>query len=278
MRVHKRALGCLAVALALGAGPAGASPAGRIVSTSGSVRAELTYAKKSALGATGLRIRIRRGGKLLVDRPVPVASRSDVLLLGKGVLQARDLDGNGEPEVLLDLYTGGAHCCTYSLVWRYRASQNAYVRTAHSWGDVGFRLVDLDHDGRPEFQSADDRFAYAFAAYAASFFPVQIWTYRSGAFTDITRRYPTAIAADRRTLLREYRRLRTQRGVNLRGLWAAYMADSYLLGRGSAAWRAVEAALRRGELRGSPGDGWSSGRLYVTALRRFLIRLGYARA
>jgi hypothetical protein len=238
----------------------------------------VTYAKKNDLGATGLRIRIRRAGQTLLDRPVPVASRSDVLLLGHGVLHARDLDGNGEPEVLLDLYTGGAHCCTYSLVWRYRPSQNAYVRTAHSWGDVGFRLVDLDHDRRLEFRSADDRFAYAFAAYAASFFPVRIWAYSSGAFSDITRRYPDAVSADRRTLLREYRRLRTQRGVDLRGLWAAYTADSYLLGRGSAGWRAVHAALRRGELRGSAGDGWPSGPLYVTALRRFLVRLGYASA
>ena len=34
-------------------------------------------------------------------------------------LTVRDLDGDGEPEVLVDLYTGGAHCCFYTVILRF---------------------------------------------------------------------------------------------------------------------------------------------------------------
>jgi hypothetical protein len=30
----------------------------------------------------------------------------------------RDLDGDGEPEVLVDFYWGGVHCCFYTDVYR----------------------------------------------------------------------------------------------------------------------------------------------------------------
>lgn len=279
-RAAELLLAGFALALVVGMGSASAAPAGTIVAGSGKVRAELTYAKKDAAGrGVGLHMRILREGKALVDSRVPVKSAYDVLVLGsKDLFQVRDLDADGEPEVLLDLYTGGAHCCSYSLLWRYLPGRGSYGRVTHSWGNVGFRLVDLDRDGRPEFRSADDRFAYAFTAYAASFFPVQIWQYGGGLFTDVTRQYPRVVAADLSSLQREYRRLRAQRGVDLRGLWAAYAADSYLLGRGPGGWRQVRAALRRGELKGVPGDSWPSGKRYLTALKRYLVRLGYAHA
>jgi hypothetical protein len=255
-----------------------AGAGGPIVARSGNVRAELTYAKKDSAGrAIALHLRIVRQGQTLLDRRVPATNPYDSLVLpSKDLFQARDLDGDGEPEVLLDLYTGGAHCCSYSLVWRYRPDLAGYGRTSHMWGNAGFRLADLNGDGIPDFQSADDRFSYAFTAYAFSFRPVQVWRYRSGVFADATRHYPKTVSSDLVLLNREYQRLRGQ--GDLRGLWAAYAADSYLLGHGVAGWRAVRSALRRGELRGVRGDAWPSGRLYLTALRRYLVRLGYARA
>jgi hypothetical protein len=269
----------VAVSLALpSAAGAGAGAGGPIIARSGNVRAELTYARKDSYGrAIGLHLRIVRQGQTFLDRRVPAANPHDGLVLPrKDLFQARDLDGDGEPEVLLALYTGGAHCCTYSLVWRYRPDLAGYGRTAHQWGNAGFRLVDLEGDGIPEFRSADDRFSYAFTAYAFSFEPIQVWRYRRGVFTDATRKYPKAVAADLASLKREYRRIRGR--ADLRGFWAAYAADSYSLRQGPAGWRAVRSALRRGELKAGPGDPWPSGTLYMTALRRYLVRLGYAPA
>jgi hypothetical protein len=44
---------------------------------------------------------------------------------------ARDLDGDGEPEVVLGLYTGGAHCCYYAEVYRY--AKGSYARNRKVW-------------------------------------------------------------------------------------------------------------------------------------------------
>ena len=42
-------------------------------------------------------------------------------------VDVRDLDGDGEPEVLVKLYSGGANCCLSSLIFRYRAASNDYT-------------------------------------------------------------------------------------------------------------------------------------------------------
>src|SRR5207244_3839241 len=56
----------------------------------------------------------------------------------------RDLDGDAEPEVVLDLYSGGAHCCYSTDIYRYNGS--GYSLGEHAWGDVGYRLADLHRD------------------------------------------------------------------------------------------------------------------------------------
>jgi hypothetical protein len=86
------------------------------------------------------------------------------------------------------------------------------------------------------------------------------------------------VRRDRGRLLRAYRSLR-RRHEDVRGVLAAYVADSYLLGQRAKGWRFARRALRRGDLRGlGRYDDWPSGRKYLRALRRFLRRKGYARA
>ena len=100
----------------------------------------------------------------------------------------RDLDG-GEPEVLVDLYTGGAHCCSFTLILRWDAAAQRYRSTLGYWGNYGTRLVDLDHDGLPEFSAFDERFVYEYTAYVFSSAPIRdlratgrasSWTSRGG--------------------------------------------------------------------------------------------------
>src|SRR5215208_430600 len=87
-----------------------------------------------------------------------------------------DLDGDRESELLLDLYTGGAHCCIVTQVFALQAPPTAavppsYGRVEHNFLDPGYTLRDLNGDGVPEFQSADGRFAYALSSYAGSGVP-----------------------------------------------------------------------------------------------------------
>ena len=94
------------------------------------------------------------------------ASYGPNLLGGDRPLTVHDLDGDGEPEVILDTYTGGAHCCAVSLIFRKVGSR--YTRIVSWWGNPGYRLADFDRDGRPELVTADDTFGYLFTSWASS--------------------------------------------------------------------------------------------------------------
>jgi hypothetical protein len=247
--------------------------------TVGSVRAALFYTKQTNPPPTqfkNLWLQIARGGAVVLDQAVPPYSRQSAIVMPAGVGQKRslsihDLDGDGEPEVLLDLFWGGAHCCSWTRVYRYDASGNTYVPVNHFWGDLGYRLQDLDGDGKPELISGDDRFAYRFAAFAFSGFPIQIWSYAGGRFTDVTRRFPKRVAADAARQWR-YSREAGRRYHEYRGFLASWAADQYLLGHRAKVAQALAGASKRGELnRGLP----ASPAAYIRSLERFLRSSGY---
>jgi len=249
----------------------------------GRVRAELSY-RERAFTYRDVRLRILRAGKALVARPLPEPGCSGrcpyfrpFMDLGSPIT-VRDLDGDREPEVLVDTFSGGAHCCIFTVFFRYRASSRSYAVSTTYWGNVGYRLADFDRNGLPELASADDTFAYAFTSFAASFDPIRILHFRQGKLVDVTRRFPAVVRRDAARLWGDYRRVRKSQYPDVRGVLAAYIADKYLLGEQKEGWKQLEGALKRGELGRSPEqDGYPAGRLYVTKLRGFLRHYGYAR-
>jgi subtilisin-like proprotein convertase family protein len=246
------------------------------------VSAELTYRETNFM-FFGVRLRIARSGRTGLDASLGevncrMCPNRGLLFTGdRNPMTIRDLDFDREPEVLLDLYTGGAHCCSYTLIFRYRPRFGDYRRLVGWWGNVGRRIVDLDHDGRPELVSADDRFSYTFAAYAASVQPLQIWHYDRARLVDVTRAFPRMIEREAGSLWRAYLTVRKSAYPEVRGILAAYLADLYLLGREDEGWRRLEEAFRRGDLgRGPSKDGWPAGQAYLHKLRAFLRETGYA--
>jgi hypothetical protein len=246
-------------------------------STSGDVTATLTYSGKNPPFRTA-HLTISQAGLTVFDAAVRMPCKACGLqsILSRRVMKLRDLDGDSEPEVLLDVYSGGAHCCLYSLVYRFVPSTNTYERIAWPWGNVGYQLRDLNHDRRIEFVSGDDRFAYLFTSYADSLFPITIYQLGENGFADVTRKFRAAVRAHARRLLRFYRRaLHDKRDV--RGILAAFQADEYLAKRSNAGWRVLRRAARRGQLKSPYGDNTGpSGQHYLRVLRRYLGRWGYA--
>jgi hypothetical protein len=246
----------------------------------GAVKAVLTYKVGPGLfNVSGTHLAIVRSGVTLLDTDVPEPCNGcGIMPAGSGggsakSLQVADLDGDGEPEVLLDIFTGGAHCCLDT--WIYRLAGTSYIGTPAQWGDVGYALKDLNRDGIPELKSADDRFAYAFTSFAESWFPPMVWQFRAGKLTDVTRNYPALIRADVKQTLQLYHS-KHRRTLDLRGVIAAYVADQYLLGHGSAGWKLVRSARKLGLVNGlGKGDPWPHGARYVRSLRKFLRRNGY---
>src|SRR3954467_4588803 len=156
----------------------------------GETKATIEYDKTST---TRLTI-VRNNATLFDDVPVlepcggqPGAPRG---LKDDPPLRVVDLDGGGEPEVVYSAYTGGAHCCSVAQVYRLNDNVNGYTSIALNFGDPGFDVLDLGGDGRPEFLSRDDAFAYRFTAYAFSGFPVLVLRYSAAGFEDVTSAFP----------------------------------------------------------------------------------------
>lgn len=243
----------------------------------GDVVATVTY-DGSELFASNVRLTVTRGGGTILDRvKVRDAGTGEPTSSGPTLLAVTDLNGDGEPEVLLDLFSGGAHCCVFTRIYQFDAAYTDYTWIEHGWGNYPYDLADLDGDGLPEFSSADDRFAYAFAAYAFSIPPVQIWQYRAGVMNEVTPSFRTSIKRDARKWWKLYKKERRKpvvKRTDLRGILAAWAADKYRLGHRAQVWTTLKGARKRGELRGSAP--WPKGRTYLRELRTFLKATGYS--
>jgi hypothetical protein len=247
------------------------------------VTAEFSYDKRGDFDFRDVRIKITRAGVVLHDAVVPPPC-DDCRTIPQGfgdpesnpALKVIHLDPGGEPDVLVDLYTGGAHCCAFTQIYSYNAATNGYRRTKGAWYDYGYELVDFDIAGFPDFHASDYRFAGAFTAYAASGAPPRVLRFRDGRLLDVTREFRSVIKRNLRDYLSLYKKYRGDDDLgDVRGWLAAYAADKYLLGQGDTAFDLIYAAYRRGELRGLPGAGGPTGKRYISALRRFLRKTGY---
>jgi subtilisin-like proprotein convertase family protein len=240
--------------------------------------AKLSYVEREA-AFTSLRLQIVRGGTTVFDGPpkrlFPCTCPGNGPVVGQrgGALRVRDLDGDGEPEVVLDSYSGAAHCCWYADVYRYLRRRRVYRPSVGFWGNASARLVDLGRDGRPEFETADDRFAYVFTSFAGSAFPIRIFRFDHGRFVDVTRRFPRLVRRDAARLFRSYLAQRRGPNADVGGILPAWLADQYLLGRGPAGWPVLRRAVRRGEL-----QSWEKPKTYLRKVRFFLRRTGYIRS
>ena len=191
----------------------------------------------------------------------------------------RDLNGDGEPEAIVDLFTGGSSCCVLVLAYGYDAPANVYRRARLDTGG-GFVVRDHGGDGLIELVGDDFRFRGLFTCGACGSRPIRIWHYGLTRFEVVTREFPSKIRTHARRMKRIYERVRHRRDapVFVKGALTPYAADLCLLDRCGAGFRLVRLAIRRGELnRRSDFDVSPHGAAYLRALKRFLRRTGYLR-
>jgi hypothetical protein len=244
--------------------------------TSGAVAATLSYDHvQDSFEYTNLALTISRGGTQVLAAD-PTFGNCDSPFCGPGGFGERDsvlvqdLDGDGEPEVIVDLYTGGAHCCFVSRFYRWDGT--TYVPADRNFGDPGYRIDDLDGDGVKELIGADYRFGYAFTAFAFSVMPIRIYDLRAGKWELVTTRFPDRIRADARSAWKTFTRI--SRSEEPRGAIAAWTADQLMLGHRRYATRTLNRLARQGRL---PGDGFppKNQRKFARNLLRFLDKRGY---
>jgi hypothetical protein len=232
----------------------------------GSVKAVLSYERSaSAPRFRDVRLKVFHNGTRVHNESIARDQVDDQVLAEQTeqAFQVRDLDLDGTPEIMVDLFTGGAHCCTYSQIYRFDASLGRYQAMQHKWGNSFYQLADFDQDGRPEFQSRDDRFTGKFTSFAASANPMQIWHYDHGKMVDRTRDYPVPVEASAHQHLLAMQRLGAAH--NAKGVVAAYMADRHTLNQASDSWQLMEKLYQ--------GDDREQ---FFHAVEQFLQQTGYA--
>jgi hypothetical protein len=276
VRISKLVTAALALAAATvpaapAATAAAATPGHTLNARQGAVRAAYSYRylDASRTYARG-RLRIWNGGRLIVNHPTNFSTGPRPG--GPRMLVVRQLDGAGPPEVVLNLYSGGAHCCASS--WIYTGAH----RTVKSWGDSPPALRDVDGDGSAEFHGFDSSFGYAFGPFGTSGFPVKVWRYTGTGVSDVTRSFPAEVQADMAQQYARYQAAVSGRAADaVRGALAAYAADGYTLGQGDQAMGVVQSAVDAGEAGTAVTDAdpsWEPD--YIGRLRALLHKAGYA--
>jgi hypothetical protein len=244
--------------------------------SSGNVTGTFTFQGKVP-NFRGLHLTISRSGTVVYDQPVVTNFCGKLCWPGQGAIRSSsvhvvDLEGTGDPDVVLDLYSGGAHCCTVEQVFSFDPATATYVKTEQVFGDPDAKIVDLGHNGHFEFLTADDAFAYEFTDFAASGLPIEILTFANGHFTDVTRSYPKLVARDAARWLRAFKAQAKQHYPDSVGVIAAWAADEDLLGHTKLVNRFLHRQAAAGHLNAAFASG---GTRFVAKLQKFLRRRGY---
>src|SRR5881275_3242188 len=119
----RRLIPVLAAAALLAFAPA--AGATTETASSGAVTAKFSWAKKSEFQYTNLHLTIVRAGVTAFDGPTPPSCTDPDCGFWPGGLgrtssvTVADLDGDGEPEAIVGVYSGGAHCCVFTEIYWY---------------------------------------------------------------------------------------------------------------------------------------------------------------
>ncbi len=220
---------------------------------------------------------IDRNGKVAYENPVSSPSCGTLCEPASTSprapsVQVLDIEDNGLEDVLLNLYSGGAHCCFITQIFSLDQTTMTYVKTERNFGDPGDTIRDLGHNGHDEFLTANDAFAYAFTDYAASGLPIEILSFSDRRFRNVTRSYPALIRKDAELWLGSYKDTAADHWQDSIGLIAAWAADEDMLGHSATVSSYLSQQASAGHLNSPLAPG---GERFVAALQRFLRQQGY---
>ena len=244
----------------------------------GTLTAKLSWTGKLP-EESGLKLSISMGGFERYNQPIRgelCGTHCDAAPFGHAkAVRILDLDHTGVPQVIVSVYTGGAHCCSEAQVFNYDPGTLSFDRSRLNFGDPGYRIEDLGGGGHYDFVTADDTFAYRFTDYAASGMPIEIDQWLNGMFVDVTAAYPKLVAQDAARWLKAYKSQASSKYSDSTGVIAAWAADEYALGHVARVNAYLAAQARLGHLNSGLSPEEPSGSKFVTKLKRFLRLEGY---
>ncbi|HEY5317928.1 MAG TPA: hypothetical protein VIJ20_08100 [Solirubrobacteraceae bacterium] len=258
-------------ATALVAAPAAALAATQSASA-GIVTATFSYQGSIGPTISDEMLTIERSGQVLYSAPVTSTGCTSSTPCDPGSHQAvhvLGLEPGSEPDIVLDLFTGGANCCTVEQVFSYDPGTMTYVKSERDFSMAQAKLEPIGAGGRYEFVSSDASFQCAFTDCADSGAPLQIVSFADRRFTKVTSAYPKLIARDAAKWLTLYKHHLSD-GLGLIAPWAA---DEDLLGRSAQVKSYLAAQVKAHHLKGQPL--FPGGEKFIKALNRLLRKDGY---
>jgi len=214
------------------------------------------------------RLRVSRGGLFVeVDTEaapggkgrIPVATVSHA---GRtvAVLKPRPEDGDiGQPsaevfvvpldaktgllQVIFMYFTGGAHCCTVTLIATGSAGGLWETVQADTLDGGGYWFEDIDGDGSVELISVDNSFLYAYDCYACSAAPTRIQGLIGSRLQDVTRE--TKFQQFLRGQLQQMEARSNAASSHSNGYLGGWVAAKRLVGEIENAWRTMLASYDR---------------------------------
>jgi hypothetical protein len=96
-----------------------------------------------------------------------------------GDTTGKDLTGDGVPDIEIQTYSGGAHCCFGTVL--YQAGSTLTKLLDYQGNNCAGNFQDLNGDGKYEFVTCDDLFAYTYCPFAGSPMVRVIYQYKPGA-------------------------------------------------------------------------------------------------
>lgn len=94
-------------------------------------------------------------------------------------LTGGDLNADGFPDLVVETYSGGAHCCFGTQVFSLRPTGAALILKKPE-SNAGGNFENLDNDQVSEFITYDDSFAYQYCPYAAGVLVKVVMAYEAG--------------------------------------------------------------------------------------------------
>ena len=148
-----------------------------------------------------------------------------------------DIDRDGRPEVVVEVFTGGAHCCFGYEFYRKTDGKLQRIGEVYLNNVEGPKFEDLNNDGRPEIVTLDDRLAY-FDELGFANSPVlpRIICYHKDEFTDCLTQFPAVIDKELQKLLK--RKGGIDEGPNPVAL--EYLALYLVQGKEAGGWEGVK--------------------------------------
>ncbi|MDQ8046306.1 MAG: hypothetical protein AAGC46_16465 [Solirubrobacteraceae bacterium] len=266
------------VALSCAVAPVGAAAKKptSVTKKNGAVTAKVTYTpadRKHYKDYKKIRLTITGHGHAV--RNVSLAPNSTSYT--RPIVTLTDLNGDGVPDPIVDTYSGGAHCCSTSSI-SLSTTTGYGAPIVQAWGDYGYQLKDLGGTSTPEFVSADDRFAYAFTAYAGSIPAIKILAADGPIFHDVTTNFPDAIRADIAKITPYWDDAAKNANGDPEGVQAvtaAWVADLTLVNDLAGAKAVIDKTTAAGFMTGGPSENWENAKTYAGQLAYDLKHWGY---